>query len=381
MNKSTFLNFIKQNKKLIISLFIIIIIIIIILTLYFYYRETFISEGFFQENTLPTTTTITINPPEAKRTYSSTFDTNPEHINSALDSSSAWISRHLNTSQWMTIDLDNIRNVAGVITQGRVNVGQYVTSYKVSVSKDNINYFYVTTSGTSGTETDPERARIFTGNTDSNTKVEHRFNFLIQARYVRYDVVTFNGHISMRAAVIVSTTPPPPPPAPTASQAPPAPTATTAPRAPTAPPAPTATTAPRAPTAPTAPQAPTATTAPRAPTAPPAPTASSGMTLTEINRQRILAYQQLFEENENKLNEETKEQLKLNKTRITYPEITILKEALKENDNELDLVRYDSLNKQDKISNLTKRLNDINYSISTIKQNSKYKASGELTFY
>ena len=57
MNKSTFLNFIKQNKKLIISIFIIIIIII--LTLYFYYRETFISAGLFQENTLPTTTTTT----------------------------------------------------------------------------------------------------------------------------------------------------------------------------------------------------------------------------------------------------------------------------------------------------------------------------------
>ena len=207
MNKSLFLNFIKQNKKLIISLFIIIIIII--LTLYFYYRETFISEGFFQENTLPTTTTTTtmiINPPEDKRTYSSFYNSNPGYKNSALDSSLAWSSQHLDTSQWMTIDLDNIRNVAGIITQGRANRNQRVTSYKVSVSKDNINYFYVTTSETSGIETDPVRGHIFIGNTDANTKVEHRFNFPLQARYVRYHAVTFINRISMRAGVIVSTT-------------------------------------------------------------------------------------------------------------------------------------------------------------------------------
>ena len=50
MNKSTILNFIKKNNKLIISIFIIIIIIILII--YFYYRENFISEGFTETKTL-----------------------------------------------------------------------------------------------------------------------------------------------------------------------------------------------------------------------------------------------------------------------------------------------------------------------------------------
>ena len=63
--------------------------------------------------------------------------------------------------------------------------------------------------------------------------------------------------------------------------------------------------------------------------------------------------------------------------------ITIIKEALKENDNKLNTIRYDSLTTQDKLNDLTKRLNKVNYSISTIKLKNKpnYSASGELTFF
>ena len=44
----------------------------------------------------------------------------------------------------MTIDLDTPKSVSGGITQGRANYDQWVTSYKVSFSTDNITYLYIT---------------------------------------------------------------------------------------------------------------------------------------------------------------------------------------------------------------------------------------------
>jgi len=102
----------------------------------------------------------------------------------------------------------------------------------------------------------------------------------------------------------------------------------------------------------------------------------------KLTRLELIEAQKKFEEKEKQiLLEEELNRIELNKTKITYPEITILKEALKENDNKLYNIRYDSLSKQDKLNELTKRLNNINYSISSLKQNPQYKASGELKFY
>ena len=102
----------------------------------------------------------------------------------------------------------------------------------------------------------------------------------------------------------------------------------------------------------------------------------------ELTRLELIEAQRQFEEKEAQiLLEEELNRIELNKTNITYPEITILKEALKENDNKLYNIRYDSLSKQDKLNELTKRLNNINYSISSLNQNPQYKASGELKFY
>jgi hypothetical protein len=68
---------------------------------------------------------------------------------------------------------------------------------------------------------------------------------------------------------------------------------------------------------------------------------------------------------------------------MTYPEMTIIKEALKQNDNKLANIRYNNLSNQDKINDKTERLNKLNYSISTLTQKNKpnYNASGALNFF
>ena len=48
----------------------------------------------------------------------------------------------------MTIDLDTTQSVSGGITQGQADFNQWVISYKVSFSTDNITYLYITTTGT-----------------------------------------------------------------------------------------------------------------------------------------------------------------------------------------------------------------------------------------
>jgi hypothetical protein len=56
-------------------------------------------------------------------------------------------------------------------------------------------------------------------------------------------------------------------------------------------------------------------------------------------------------------------------------------EALNENNNKINSIRYDNLYRQDKINELTNRLNNINSSINKLTYNPQYKASGELKFY
>ena len=116
-----------------------------------------------------------------------------------LDSAQAWSALTLNTSQYITIDLDTTQSIDGAITQGRGSTDQWVTSYKISFSTDNITYLYITTTGTTA---NIASAQIFNGNTDGNTKVKNLFNTPIQARYIRYHPVSWNTYMSMRAGVL-----------------------------------------------------------------------------------------------------------------------------------------------------------------------------------
>ena len=131
-----------------------------------------------------------INPPEINRSYSS----GGAGVNSFIDSSSYWHSAGHDTSQYIMMDLNTIQSVLGAITQGRGDYDDWITSYKVSFSIDNITYLYITTTGTT---TNIANAQIFIGNRDRNTKVENIFNSIIQARYVRYHPVTWYRLIVM----------------------------------------------------------------------------------------------------------------------------------------------------------------------------------------
>ena len=51
-----------------------------------------------------------------------------------------WSALTLDHSQWLQVDLSGTYRVAGIITQGRADVSQWVTSYKVAHSLNGIDF-------------------------------------------------------------------------------------------------------------------------------------------------------------------------------------------------------------------------------------------------
>ena len=112
-----------------------------------------------------------------------------------IDSLQAWSGTNA-VGQWMSIDAGEEREVYGVVTQGRKDCcPQWVKSYKVDVY---LSGSWVAVRNEAGSST-------FTGNTDGNTQVQHRFSNSVTTRYVRFTVLSFHSHVtlSMRAGLLI----------------------------------------------------------------------------------------------------------------------------------------------------------------------------------
>ena len=77
-----------------------------------------------------------------------------------------------------------------VITQGRQDADQWVTSYTLQYSPDNVDDFYV--------RDEDSNIALFPGNTDRNTKVENFVPPGIVAKSVNLTQISWLEHISMR---------------------------------------------------------------------------------------------------------------------------------------------------------------------------------------
>ena len=64
-----------------------------------------------------------------------------------------------------------------------------------------------------------------------------------------------------------------------------------------------------------------------------------------------------------------------------YPQITIIEEALKENNDKLYVQRFNIIDTQDTLNTLTNKLNTLKLKLNTLKQKPLYSASGKITFY
>jgi hypothetical protein len=93
-------------------------------------------------------------------------------------------------NQYLQYDLKSPRWIQGIVTQGRVDADQWVTTAQVDVSMDNANWATAT----------PSSLAL---NTDRNTKVYRNFNNVMYGRYLRIIPLSVYGHPSMRLGILL----------------------------------------------------------------------------------------------------------------------------------------------------------------------------------
>lgn len=82
---------------------------------------------------------VVYNVPYFRTAYSSVWDNNAVgywHGQGRLSSPQAWSSRWNSVGQWLQMDVGEVLSIAGVVTQGRRDYPQWVSSYKVQVSHE-----------------------------------------------------------------------------------------------------------------------------------------------------------------------------------------------------------------------------------------------------
>ncbi len=112
------------------------------------------------------------------------------HYTPWIDASQAWSAGTANNvTDYLQYDLQSPRWVQGIVTQGRANMDQWVTSAKVEVSLDNSSWVTVFTNQSL--------------NTDRNSKVYINFPNVMFARYVRVSPINVYSFASMRLGVLL----------------------------------------------------------------------------------------------------------------------------------------------------------------------------------
>ncbi|XP_030848286.1 uncharacterized protein LOC587535 isoform X3 [Strongylocentrotus purpuratus] len=136
--------------------------------------------------------------PDSSLTASSGWDADEGPSRSRLNIarvgtlSGGWSAVTNDLRQWIQIDLLATYSIVGVATQGREDLSQWVTSFKIACSMNSVSFETVKD------PTNTDNDNIFPGNTDRNTVVYNRFPVPMSCRYVRLLPYTWHEHISLR---------------------------------------------------------------------------------------------------------------------------------------------------------------------------------------
>ncbi|XP_078346809.1 EGF-like repeat and discoidin I-like domain-containing protein 3 [Oculina patagonica] len=102
----------------------------------------------------------------------------------------AWSNGNLRENSWFQVDFGRSVKVTMFATQGRQDVDQWVTKYRVSYSNDGVFFQDYEEGG---------HVKIFDGNTDRDTIVRNKLQNPIITRYIRINPISYYGWISLRA--------------------------------------------------------------------------------------------------------------------------------------------------------------------------------------
>ena len=143
------------------------------------------------------------NIPDSQRSVSGFYDNDPcctysrsrlhtQFNDDGNDGEGAWAADENRVGEYIQADFGQLQRIQAIATQGMPHGGLvWVTSYKFAYSTDGVTYHYVT-------RDDDGSDRVFVGNIDNDTVVEHSFDVSIVARFVRLYPQTYVSYMALR---------------------------------------------------------------------------------------------------------------------------------------------------------------------------------------
>jgi len=110
-------------------------------------------------------------------------------------SSGGWCPKRSDDKQWLQVDLGPPTLVTGILTRGRGDKKNWVTSYSLSYSNDTNIWFYYK-------DANHLEAKTFGGNMDIKTERRHYLNVPMVTRYIRIHPLTWRKRIGLRVGVL-----------------------------------------------------------------------------------------------------------------------------------------------------------------------------------
>eukprot|EP01132_Coremiostelium_polycephalum_P002475 gene2475-3062_t len=109
-----------------------------------------------------------------------------ENMGSDRDGGDAWVPAYIDDKQFVLLTSETPREYMKLLTQGRGDYPQWVTSFTIRYSLDNVNYF------------DYKNGAVLPGNSDSNTVVTTILDPPIYARSISIHPKSWSGNIAFR---------------------------------------------------------------------------------------------------------------------------------------------------------------------------------------
>lgn len=106
-----------------------------------------------------------------------------------------WCARYKSASEWLQVDLGVLSKVTSLMTQGRGDGKEWVTSFMVSYSVHDVQQWQYITDQYGN-------RKVFEGNSDSYSVKHSYLDEPIIARYVKFHTVQWNRHPSMRVEIM-----------------------------------------------------------------------------------------------------------------------------------------------------------------------------------
>ncbi|OBS71196.1 hypothetical protein A6R68_00257 [Neotoma lepida] len=137
---------------------------------------------------------ITCSNPEQYVGWYSSWTANKARLNSQ-GFGCAWLSKYQDSSQWLQIDLKEIKVISGILTQGRCDIDEWMTKYSVQYRTDErLNWIYY--------KDQTGNNRVFYGNSDRSSTVQNLLRPPIISRFIRLIPLGWHVRIAIRMELL-----------------------------------------------------------------------------------------------------------------------------------------------------------------------------------